>query len=208
VGQALSEEIAVSNFWEKQASETPATFWEEMREAFIVESAIDSVLSEKDLEGPVTTSMRGLTDKARAAKALILPQPSGTRVSFVANLGSVLSYDDCPGEKMAGTVIMVKTAEGNLTHREGRAFVLWDDGKFRPILAEHLRLAPRNNRVASVIRMTASSLGDLSGLFASSSGKEDELVHRATQDLWSFRQEGEQYVIERLFDDTGNPLKV
>jgi hypothetical protein len=45
VGQALSEEIAVSNFWEKQASQTPATFWEEMREAFIVESAIDSVLS-------------------------------------------------------------------------------------------------------------------------------------------------------------------
>jgi len=197
----------MSKFWEKAAAETPDTFWEEMRTAFTVDSAIDTVLQERTIEGPRSTSMRALTDKGRAAKTLPLPQNSGTRVKFVADLGSVLTYDDVPSGKMEGTVIKVKTAEGHLTHREGRAFVLWDDGKFRPILAEHLRLASKKSRVASVVRMAAGSLGDLSGMFSSTS-RDDELVHRATQDLWAFREEGGQYVIERLFDDTGKPLKV
>ena len=197
----------MSDFWTKAAAEQPDSFWEEMRTAFTVDSAIDTVLQERTIEGPRSTAMRALTDQAKAAKALPLPQPSGTRVKFVANLGSVLSYDDVPDGNLGGTIITVKTAEGNLNHREGRAFVLWDDGKFRPILAEHLRLASQKNRVASVVRMSAGNLGDLSGLFASS-GREDELVHRATKDLWAFRQEGGQYVIERLFDDTGKPLKV
>jgi len=41
-----------------------------------------------------------------------------------------------------------------------------------------------------------------------SSGNNDELVHKATKDLWSFHQDGDNYVIERLFDETGEPLKV
>jgi len=196
----------MSKFWEKAAAETPDTFWEEMRSAFTVDSAIDTVLQEQSLEGPRSTSMRSLTDKGKAANALSLPQHSGTRVRFVANLGSVLTYDDIPGDKMEGTIITVKTAEGHINHRDGRVFVLWDDGQFRPILAEHLRRAPRKTRVANVVRM-AGSLGDLSSLFGSTS-RDDELVHRATKDLWAFREERGQYVIERLFDDTGKPLKV
>lgn len=181
-------------------------FWDEMRSAFTVDSAIDTVLQERTLEGPRSKSVRSLTDKEKVASTLPLPQESGTRVRFVANLGSVLTYEDPPPGKMEGTIITVKTAEGNINHREGRVFVLWDDGVFRPILAEHLRRAPRKTRVANVVRM-AGGLGDLSGLFASTS-RDDELVHRATKDLWAFRQDGDQYVIERLFDDTGKPLKV
>lgn len=196
----------MSDFWEKAAAETPGTFWEDMRAAFTVDSAIDTVLQEQTLEGPGSRSMRALTDKDKQAKTLPLPQNSGTRVRFVANLGSVLTYDDIPAAKMEGTIITVKTAEGHTNHQDGRVFVLWDDGVFRPILAEHLRMASRKNRVANVVRM-AGSLGDLSGLFGSTS-REDELVHRATKDLWSFHEEGGQYVIDRLFDDTGKPLKV
>ena len=38
--------------------------------------------------------------------------------------------------------------------------------------------------------------------------KEGELIHKSTQDLWSFHKEGEDYVLERLFSDSGEPLKV
>ena len=182
-------------------------FWDEMRTAFAVETSMDAILQDQGFESPYWTGVRDLVDKPKAKSDEPLMLPSGSRVAFVADINSVLSYSDCPGKDMQGTVIMVKTAEGNLTQREGRVFVLWDDGKFRPILAEHLRKAPRNGKVASTLRMTASSLGDLSGLFTSST-REDELVHRATQDLWSLRKDEGQYVIERLFDDTGKPLKV
>lgn len=192
---------------EKLATETSGSFWDEMRNAFTVDSAIDTVLQDRTLEGPNATSMRTLTEKFRNANALELPQPAGTRVKFLANLGSVLSYEDIPSGNLEGTIITVKTAEGKATHREGRVFVLWDDGKFRPIMAEHLRLASQRTRVANVMRMVTANLGDLSGLFKSSE-REDELIHKATKDLWSFRQEKGQYVIERLFDDTGKPLKV
>ena len=40
-----------------------------------------------------------------------------------------------------GEVVNVKSANGDITHHEGKVFVQWDDGKFRPIHSEHLRLA-------------------------------------------------------------------
>jgi hypothetical protein len=128
-------------------------------------------------------------------------------VKFVASLASVLSYSDIPSGDMEGTIIKVKTAEGKITHREGRAFVLWDDGKFRPVLAEHLRRASPRKRMATAVRMTVANLGDISGIFKAANG--DELIHKATRDLWSFRQDKNgSFVIERLFDDEGKPLKV
>lgn len=190
-------------FWKRQAAETPPSFWEDMGTAF-VKSAIDNMLGERNLEGPNTTAVRSLTAHSKALRA---PVESGTRVSFRTSLSSVLSYEDVPSEGTHGTVVKVKTAHGKVTSLEDRVFVLWDDGKFRSILFEHLKLAPKNRRVASTVRMAASSLGDLSSLFRTAS-QDDELVHRATKDLWSFRQEGDQYVIERLFDETGEPLKV
>jgi hypothetical protein len=47
-------------------------------------------------------------------------------------------------------------------------------------------------------------MGDLTGFFR---GDNTDLVHKATQDLWSFRKDGDQYVIERMFDGNGEPLK-
>jgi len=35
----------------------------------------------------------------------------------------------------------------------------------------------------------------------------DTLVHKSTKDLWSLRKDGEDYFVERLFTDTGTPLK-
>ena len=36
---------------------------------------------------------------------------------------------------------------------------------------------------------------------------DEELVHKATDDLWSFSKGDDGYVISRLFDETGDPLK-
>lgn len=261
--------------------------YEDLHGMFVVESSIDQYLQGKTLDGHQTRSMQELTDKHRAANALQLPVDAGTRVQFIANLGSVLSYSDIPDDGMEGTVVTVKTGAGHTTSLDDRVFVQWDDGKFRSILAEHLRraktaatLSPRhrsalkwlkqnigrlrvdendedaihgalieagvlkdNDRDLKVVqdilsfartemswtggtfekalgnlrfaraaqfqsvRMVVSDLGDLSGFFQASS-REDELIHKSTQDLWAFRQDGDQYVIERLFDDTGKPLKV
>lgn len=184
-------------------------FWAEMAQVFTVESAIDDQLQGRALEGPATTSLRELTDAARTAASLSLPVEAGTRVRFVANLGSVLTYDDIPDPGTPGTVVKVKTAGGKMTARDGWVYVAWDDGMFRPILAEHLRLASTKARVARGIRMAVSSMSDLTAFFShTGSMAADELVHKATKDLWSVRKDDNGYVIDRLFDSTGKPLKV
>jgi hypothetical protein len=183
-------------------------FWDDMGGAFAKESCLDSYLGGRKLEGPQYTSVRNLTDAVRQATALPLPVDAGTRVSFVSNIGSVLSYEDIPASKVEGTVVTVKTGAGNMTAMDERVFVLWDDGKFRSILAEHLRPAGVTSKRGSAVRMVVADLGDISSFFTASSGGRDELVHKATKDLWAFHQDGGQYVIERLFSDTGEPLKV
>lgn len=181
---------------------------EEYNEIFAVESAIDQILQSRNLEDDQTRSMRELTDKGRAANALPFPVQAGTRVRFVVNLGSVLSYDNVPGDGVEGTVILVKSAEGKVTSSGERVFVSWDDGVFRPILAEHLRPASASKRIARNVAIRTAEISFLSNHFEAHSSHSDELVHRATKDLWSFRNEGEGYVIERLFDSNGKPLKV
>ena len=175
--------------------------------SFELTSAVDTVLQGKELESPRFSSLRRLTDAGRTAAALPLPVNAGTRVAFIANIGSVLTYSDPPPDGIDGTVVTVRTGSGNATAQDGRVFVLWDDVKLRGIMAEHLRRAKVTSRQAQNVRMVVSNLGDLSSFFASG-GRQDELVHKATKDLWAFKKDGDQYVIERLFDDTGKPLKV
>lgn len=183
-------------------------FWKEMEGAFLGNnSSVDEYLGGKPLEGASFTSMRNLAEQYRQANALPLPQPAGARVRFVANLGSVLTYEDIPDPAVHGTVVTVKTAEGKRTDLNGRVFILWDDGKFRSILAEHLRLATTNKKRARSVRMVVSDLGNLASFFGTTASA-DELVHRATQDLWAVKKDGESYVIERLFNEDGAPLKV
>lgn len=170
--------------------------------------AIDTLLEGRVMEGATSHSMQNLTDKGREAAALKLPVEAGTRVTFVANLGSVMAYSDIPGDGVGGTVITVKTVNGNSTSWDGRVMVSWDDGKFRPVSALHLRSANVVRKQAKMVRMVVSNLGDISSLFGPTKvGGGDELVHKATKDLWSFKQDGEGYVIERLFNEDGNPLK-
>lgn len=135
---------------------------------------------------------------------------SGVRVAFQETLESLLCYQDFPSpgigrEQAEGTVVRIRTSSGDATSIGSRVFVQWDDGKLRMIDRRHLMPAASNRRVASNFRRVVSNLGDLTGFFRGNQGT--DLVHKATQDLWSFRKDGEGYVIERLFDASGEPLK-
>lgn len=53
-------------------------------------------------------------------------------------------------------------------------------------------------------RVRVSSLQQLDGFVRTAS---DTLINKATNDLWALRKDGEQFFIERLFQDDGQPLK-
>lgn len=182
-------------------------FWDEMAGAYVGAGGLDEMIQGRDIGGGYYNSVQSLTDQGRKAKTLPLPQVAGTRVHFVANIGSVLTYDNVPEPKIAGTIVTVKTAEGPRTDLDGKVFVAWDDGIFRPIFAEHLRLAGPSQKRASSVRRVVGNLGDISDLFVTAS-RGDELVHKATKDLWAVKKDGGNFVIERLFNDEGKPLKV
>ena len=106
----------------------------------VLAGSMDTHLSGKSIEESFG-SVRTLTDMHRAANALVLPVEAGTKVVFAGNLGAHMSYDDVPANGITGEVVTVKSAGGEITHHDGKVFVKWADGKFRPIHAEHLRLA-------------------------------------------------------------------
>lgn len=168
--------------------------------------AIDHVLQGRSIEGAEQSALQRLTDKARAAHALELPVEAGTRVAFKHNLGSVMHYANLPEEN--GTVITVRGASGDTTVHDGMVMVAWDDGFFLPVHPEHLTRAAENTKRASKVRVSFIEFSQVSAMFEQAKTASNDLVHKATKDLWSFRQEGGEYVIERLFDGDGEPLKV
>lgn len=171
-----------------------------------IQGGIDHFLNGGKIGGSQYDSVRELTQSIKDSKSIKLPVESGTRVSFSGTLGSVLTYDNPPVPNTNGTVVTVRTAFGDSTTHDGMVFVKWDSGEFGAY--QPLHLYPSNSKQANVVKVRVSSIGDLSSLFASSK-KEGELVHKATQDIWSFKKtEDGGFSIERLFDDSGEPLKV
>ena len=119
------------NFWSRLAAGHTNTS---------IPSAVDQHLRPQGF-GEAFESVRHLTDRSREAAALPLPVSAGTRVSFAGSLGAVLSIDDPPAPGAEGEVVTVRSANGDITHHEGKVFVKWDDGKFRSVYAQHLRVA-------------------------------------------------------------------
>ena len=179
--------------------------------------ASDSSLGDIHLPTAVETSMRGkemgkgffqsvqnLTDAGALKNALQLPVEAGTRVRFKANAGSLLTYENPPNPYAEGEVVTVRSASGDITSHQGLVFVQWKDA-FLPIHAAHLEKVANQMRQGSPHKMRVACLGDLQDFLKVS---QDTLVHKATKDLWSLREDGEGFVIERLFDGEGNPLQV
>lgn len=182
-------------------------FWASLTEnssSQLLTAAMDSHLSGKAI-GESFETVRGLTDSGRAKNALTLPVEAGTRVAFADGLGSVLSYESPPAPGDFGTVVQVKSASGNVTAHEGKVFVSWDDGRFLPVHAEHLRLAAKVRTAPSVMATRrVASLGDLTAFLKVA---ENTLIHKSTRDLWALKRDADGFLIERLFDDNGEPLK-
>ena len=186
-----------------------------------VPNAVDQRIAGKHL-GDSFESVRHLTEKGREAASLNLPVSAGTRVSFAGSLGALLTYDNPPVKGAVGEVVNVKSANGDVTAHNGKVFVKWDDGEFLPIHAVHLRLANKKKirtgrmvtkdptdflgRISSgVTTIRVASLGDISSFLKVADGT---LVHKSTNDLWSFTKDADGgLIVERLFDDNGQPLK-
>jgi len=168
--------------------------------------AIDHVLQGRTIEGASTTAIRELTEASRAERALQLPVVAGTRVAFQHDLGSVLAYANVPEDK--GTVVTVRSADGDATVHNGMVLVAWDDGQFLPVHPEHLRLAAPNKKRAATARRSFIEFSTISTMFEQAKTGSTDLVHKATKDLWAFHENDGEFVIERLFSEDGDPLKV
>lgn len=57
---------------------------------------------------------------------------------------------------------------------------------------------------AAPVRVKVGSLSQLQGFTRVSS---DTLINKSTNDLWAIRKDGDEFQIERLFSDSGSPLK-
>ena len=161
------------------------------------------------LDGDQLTGLQALTDSYRAKHALDLPVDAGTKVKFVANTSSLFAYNDPPAHHLEGEVIEVKTATGISTGIDDRVFVKFEDGKLRVIAAEHLDLVTGGTSRQGTLNknmIRTASLDAFLGEFVKVA--EDTLINRSSKDLWSLRKDGDEFVIERLFDDDGNPLMV
>lgn len=178
-----------------------SNFWDDLIGGYVAaeNEGLDNHLSGKKIGGTHTTSLQALTDKGRDANALPLPISEGTRVSFIVNVGSVLSYSNPPEEGTGGTVVSVHTSLGSKTSHDDMVFVRWDGQRdVMPVDKRHLR----------VDKMRVASLGDLTMfMLATGSDKSGELIHKSTDDMWSFQQDGDSWVIERLFEESDTALK-
>lgn len=149
------------------------------------------------------------TDRGKEERALKLPLYSGTRVAFDANLESIMGTKNPPSANHPGTVVMVRTAAyGDITSLGDYVFVKWDRGDLQKVDRHYLKKASNNVKQASqYIQAFNSTNIDFSNFLRVANT--DDLVHKATQDLWSCQQNDKgEVVISRLFDETGGPLKV
>ena len=177
-------------------------FWDGMQEAFVGKCP------------SVDRFLRGEGPPSHAESTRGEDFPAGTRVRFVASLEAALTYQRMPGDGAKGTVVRVRTSHGDVTRWQGRLMVRWDDGSLSQVWPGHLRvLKGKDSRVRRTFRsfqeVTQSYWAQvLSVPITQASEIPTDLVHQATQDIWALRKEGDKYVLERLFDEDGEPLKV
>lgn len=163
-----------------------------------------SLISGIKMGGKQKTSVRNLlADAGEGLEYVSWPPAAGTRVAFKESLEAMFAYKNAPDPGENGTIVLVRCAHGDTTHTNEYAFVKFDSGRFMHIHKDHLTRAAKT-KTASNLRLRVASLGDLTSFFNPSS--RGELVHKSSRDLWSLKKEGDSYVLNRLFDEYGNPI--
>lgn len=175
-------------------------FWAQFKhEAMAKASSLSDFLSQEP------DSMEELTDLGREKlSSKVKALSAGTRVKFQSGLSALMAYDNPPEPNAEGTIVLTRTSSGDTTHLNDLVFVKWDNGSFIPAWKAHLK--PASKKTASSHSFRVSSLGDITD-FLTVTGS-DDLIHKATEDLWAVTRENGSYVISRLFDESGEPLKV
>lgn len=219
----MSNTSLSDSYWHsliKNATELKTSGTQDFAGAFLspypnVTEAVETRLAGKKMGGQ--DSVRKLAEQSDTAKLASLfdtdteSYPAGTKVTFASTTEALFSYADAPEPRSAGEVVSVKTASGSVTSYGGKVFVRWAcDGKIRGISAKHLvkqsaGMARQATPAVAPNMLRVASLGDLSSFLKIGS---DTLVHKATKDLWKLSQDSSGYKIERLFNDTGSPLKI
>lgn len=186
-----------------------SNFWE----SFIKNSALNppSVMDEFLSRGEkrANASVQELTDKYKNSQSLELPVLPGTKVAFVASIESMMGVRHPPADGATGTTVMIRSASyGDITSLQDFVFVKWDHGGFSQMDRRYLRKVT-GTKTASEDYVKFAYPGSDFSQFLKVSADSDDLVHKATQDLWSCKkgQNGE-VILSRLFDETGEPLKV
>lgn len=172
-------------------------FWNSISFGSVKTASMDEVLS---------TKISDLTDYGRKAHKDTSSFTDGMRVYATTNNG-LLIPNTLPSAGSKGTVVSVRTASGDVTSMEGEVFVQWDGrgNKIDRVPVNFIRVA--SMRVANLDNFIVLSGPSLT--IPNSTQGTGELVHKSTKDLWSVKVgEDGSYEIERLFDDSGEPLKV
>lgn len=155
------------------------------------------------LDEVMSTEIRNLTTRGKKTKTSSYKE--GLRVYAHTNNGLVIP-NTLPMSGTKGTIVKVKTANGDVTSYDGGVFVQWDgSSKIHKVDPNFLRVASMKvSNLDDFIVLSSPSL-----MITAGADKSGELVHIATKDLWSVKLSPEgDYDIERLFDENGDPLKV
>lgn len=67
-------------------------------------------------------------------------------------------------------------------------------------------VTPLGQKVAASAPPKRTKVGSLAQLEGFQRLSSDTLIHKSTQDLWAIKREGNEFFIERLFQD-GSPIK-
>lgn len=133
----------------------------------------------------------------------------GLPVRLAPTMGYAFSTRRLPDPRAQGSIVCVRTGrrEVSAMGREG-FFTAWEDGKFLEVPPDFVvRVA--NGKFDPALTRRVANLDSVVGKeFSLSATSPQELIHKATRDLWAFQDVGGQYQLCRLFDHDGTPLRV
>lgn len=135
--------------------------------------------------------------KKQTDPGIRLPVAAGTKVSFTCPHIASVTYKNPPPFGDVGTVVSVKMGSGEATSHNNLVFVRWSDRRMTPVFSNHL---------AMVNTIRVASIDNLHNFFTRTA--DDQLIHKATQDIWSLKKDGQGFLLERLVDDSKSPVKI
>lgn len=125
----------------------------------------------------------------------------GTRVKLSSSIESMLMYPNIGGD-VFGTIVRPKRDPSS----QRTAFVKWDNGDIFEMENRYLSRVGEGingNYIKLGGKLSNSTMSD----FVKSTKTDGGVIHLSTNDLWGVRKQGSEFVLERMFDNNGFPIK-